>query len=365
MSVFSNIATQIIDSIPHIACIFDLKHQKLQHINIHAKKLLNLANESSIFPENLLKSIFKIEKDERLFDYWKHCLKLNIGELCTTDCWLQVATDDFQLFEITVTALIDKVTGSPFLFIYAQRKPGAQTWQLEQDFINLAAHDLHSPVRKMSTFIGSLKKKFPEILDNNEYMTRLENSIGSMREIISSLSEFSQASLEQLHPENISLGEIIDQVLCEIRPLVEGKNITIIRGDLPLVKADKKQCRILFRHIIENAVRFRLENIKTIIRIESAEFSHEAMSFPIAKKHDFCKVTISDNGTGFPASRKNDIFKPFVRLHGRSEMGGNGMGLAICRRIALNLGWEIYGESGDTFGTCFTLLLPHLNIVDV
>ena len=71
-----------------------------------------------------------------------------------------------------------------------------------------------------------------------------------------------------------------------------------------------------------------------------------------------CELTVSDNGIGFDEKYLDRIFTVFQRLHTREEYEGNGMGLAIVRKIALHHGGNITAKSKPGFGAAFIVTLP-------
>ncbi|MDP7557676.1 MAG: ATP-binding protein [Nitrospinaceae bacterium] len=70
------------------------------------------------------------------------------------------------------------------------------------------------------------------------------------------------------------------------------------------------------------------------------------------------EIQIEDNGTGFDQKYAYRIFKPFERLHGRSEYEGTGMGLAVCKKIVERHHGQISAESEKDKGTIFKVVLP-------
>jgi signal transduction histidine kinase len=84
----------------------------------------------------------------------------------------------------------------------------------------------------------------------------------------------------------------------------------------------------------------------------------EKDSLQLAGQKDYYKISVSDNGRGFQQEQAANIFKPFVRLHGRSELPGMGLGLSICKKIVENHNGLIYAEGIENSGARFVLILP-------
>ena len=116
-----------------------------------------------------------------------------------------------------------------------------------------------------------------------------------------------------------------------------------------MVHADKFQMGQLFMNIISNGIKYHRPEVSPIVNVqcEDSEFG--------------CKITIQDNGIGFDPKYLNKIFKPFEPLHRAAEFEGNGMGLAICRKIVELHGGRISADSIPGEGFIFTITLPQKN----
>ncbi|MEO6037472.1 MAG: ATP-binding protein, partial [Saprospiraceae bacterium] len=79
---------------------------------------------------------------------------------------------------------------------------------------------------------------------------------------------------------------------------------------------------------------------------------------------EYCELVFRDNGIGFDAEYAEQIFTIFKRLHDKQSYTGTGIGLALCRRIAVNHGGEIFAESVENEGAAFHVILPVAHVVE-
>jgi signal transduction histidine kinase len=111
--------------------------------------------------------------------------------------------------------------------------------------------------------------------------------------------------------------------------------------------------------LLENALRFSSREAAPLIEMNTellANGEKEQHRSLVGK--DFFKITVRDNGIGFAQRDAEKIFRPFVRLNGKSEYPGTGMGLAICQKIVEKHNGIIYAEGQENKGSSFTLILP-------
>ena len=113
----------------------------------------------------------------------------------------------------------------------------------------------------------------------------------------------------------------------------------------PEVEGDRTALSLVFRHLLENAIKFRGAAPP---RIQVRCDRHPGV----------VHVDVTDAGIGFPPEFALRIFEVFQRLHASSEYTGTGMGLAICRRIVTGHGGHIHARSRARQGATFTFTLP-------
>jgi CheY-like chemotaxis protein len=119
----------------------------------------------------------------------------------------------------------------------------------------------------------------------------------------------------------------------------------VTSDSLPEVEADASQLTLVFRHLVENAIKFRAEDRPPEVRV-SAETSETGL-----------RLSVSDNGIGIDPQYAPRLFKIFQRLNG-AKYPGAGIGLAICREIVERHGGRIGFDSEPGRGSRFHFTLP-------
>ena len=151
---------------------------------------------------------------------------------------------------------------------------------------------------------------------------------------------------------------IIEQVLIDFELRIEEITAEIRIDELPLVQADPVQMRQLFFNLIGNSLKFIKPHQKVIIEVSGDLVNHPSDNGKIGNWYE---LRVSDNGVGFDEKYLDRIFQPFQRLHNPAIYEGNGMGLAICRKIVERHGGEITAKSAPGQGAIFIVRLPVFN----
>lgn len=216
-----------------------------------------------------------------------------------------------------------------------------------QEFAFAASHDLQEPLRKIQTFSDLAQQRCKVHLDSTgqEYLDRITSLAGHMRELLNGLLQYSRVSSRPEPFKTIDLAKIARQAAAIFEKDLQESGGLIEIESMPELEADESQMLRLFQNLIDNALKFRSPESPRI----------KIYARPEGKR---CEIFVLDNGIGFEQRFAERIFKPFQRLHGRSEYEGTGMGLAICRKIIERHGGEIRAESEPGKGSTFIISLP-------
>jgi PAS domain S-box-containing protein len=222
--------------------------------------------------------------------------------------------------------------------------------ELEQ-FAYLVSHDLQAPLNSIKSYISMLDNKhiFGSEKENiDEYVrTNIVNSCNKMKSFISDLLLYSKAGIK-LPLEHIDTNIVLDNVINNLKFSIEQVKSTVKYEELPDILANPLKIEQLFQNLIDNALKYRKENIEPIINIKCIS------------EVDFWKFSIQDNGIGINSKYQDVVFKTFRRLHSDDKYSGNGIGLSICKKIVEQYKGDIWFESTLGQGTTFYFTIPKI-----
>lgn len=213
------------------------------------------------------------------------------------------------------------------------------------------SHDLRAPLRHVNGFCDLLKKHLGDSADDKarRYMGTIEEASRKMGTLIDELLVFSRMGRAEMQQAELSLDELVADVLKDFSEEVAARNVALKIDPLPLVRGDRSMLRQVFVNLVSNALKYSRKREHACIEIGRIPGGEgEAVVF------------IRDNGVGFDPTYAHKLFGVFQRLHRAEDFEGTGIGLANVRRIVLRHGGRVWAEGrpgeGATF--YFSLLTP-------
>jgi PAS domain S-box-containing protein len=220
--------------------------------------------------------------------------------------------------------------------------------ELEQ-FAYLASHDLQEPLRMVVNFMELLKRNHAPTLDElaNKYIDFAVDGARRMKQLVDALLTYSRVDGRGAGFQRVALQDALSGALQSLPLAIEESGAHVVSDTLPIVSGDSSQLEQVFQNLLSNAMKFRGAQPPEV-RIACAEHpSH-------------WEVTVQDNGIGFEERNTERIFQMFQRLHERSSYAGDGIGLAIAKRIVGRHGGRIWATGSPGRGATFHFTLPKL-----
>ncbi len=220
-----------------------------------------------------------------------------------------------------------------------------------QEFVSNVSHELKTPLASMKVLSDSLlsQEGMPEEI-YREFLGDITTEIERMTKIINDL--LSMVKLDKntavMQVTNISINELLEQLLKRLRPIAAERNIELIFESFRPVMADVDEVKmsIALNNLIENAIKYNFDSgwVKVTLNAD----------------HKFFFVSIQDTGVGIPEDVQDNVFERFYRVDkARSrETGGTGLGLSLTRSVVLLHRGSIKLYSKENEGTTFTVRIP-------
>ena len=217
---------------------------------------------------------------------------------------------------------------------------------LEQ-FAYAASHDLQEPLRTITAYLGLVKDRYAEDLDDTaqEFIDFAVDGAERMRTLINDLLEYSRVNVQERPLESVSCDDALNTALRSLNQAIERNGAVVRTSPLPVITGDESQLNRLFQNLLSNALKFRGDQ-SPVIRVW-AELKGEEWIF-----------SVQDNGIGIAPEYQEKVFGMFSRLHSRSQYEGTGVGLALCSKIAQRHGGRIWVESDVGKGATFRFNIP-------
>ena len=224
--------------------------------------------------------------------------------------------------------------------------------RMKSDFIQLASHELRSPVNAVNVAISTMDKSLAGKLNKDELALVNVAKNGSTRlvDLVDNLLDFTRVEAGDfvMKPSNVDVGELLDRTVNLFEPLAGDKGLALSaerpEGGLMAFVDGQALLRIL-ENLIGNALKFT-ESGSVTVRLETVD--------------DNLRFTIEDTGPGIPTDFRDKLFEKFSKLQLPIEQRqkGAGMGLALCKGLVEAQGGRIWYESEEGKGSAFHLEIP-------
>ncbi len=216
-----------------------------------------------------------------------------------------------------------------------------------QQFAYVASHDLQEPLRTVASFCELLRRRYHGKLgaEADEFIDFAVDGARRMQSLIRDLLDLSRITTRGRPFVAVDANALLEETVRGLGTAIEEAGARIEFAGLPTLRGDPAQLEQLFANLLGNAIKYRSERAPRIT--VTAEREGEGWRFCVA-----------DNGIGIEEEFQQRIFQIFQRLHTREEYGGNGIGLALCRKIVARHGGRIWVESHKGEGSRFFFWLP-------
>jgi light-regulated signal transduction histidine kinase (bacteriophytochrome) len=216
-----------------------------------------------------------------------------------------------------------------------------------ESFSYSVSHDLRAPLRHIVGFSQLLEKSLGKLPDPAaRHLRKISDAAIRGGQLVDDLLAFSRMGRKEMLHNPVALAETVRIVQDELALDHLSRAIEWEIGELPTVRGDAALLRLVMKNLLENALKYTRGRTPAKIAITARQQDNEV------------EVAVADNGVGFDMRYVDKLFGVFQRLHSTDEFEGNGIGLALVRRIVQRHRGRTWGEGRVGEGATIYFTLP-------
>jgi len=219
---------------------------------------------------------------------------------------------------------------------------------LKTDFVSNVSHEMKTPIAIIKNYAQLLRTGKATEEQREEYTKGIEDAASRLSSLISNILKLNKLEHQRMTPE-VEVYDVCRQ-LCEsvflFEEVMEEKEIELEADieDAAMIKADASLMELVWNNLLSNAVKFTERGGSITIRQTSDE--------------NRVRVSVSDTGCGIAKENINHIFDQFYQGDTSHSTEGNGLGLALVKRVLELMDGEIQITSEEGKGSTFLVILP-------
>jgi PAS domain S-box-containing protein len=224
--------------------------------------------------------------------------------------------------------------------------------QLKSRFVSNVSHELRTPLAVIKLYATLTRKGRPE--KQMHYLQTIEQETHRLETMVENILDLTRMDRQSLRvsPELLAAEEIIAQVLQVYEETAQKRAVELrnhVRGELPLLWADKNHLIQMLTNLVDNALKYTPRGGQVWVA---------AREIDIDSKH-MLEIAVGDTGLGIEEDEQAKVFERFYRgSNNTSSSTGTGLGLAIVQELMMHHGGRVTLNSRAGEGSVFTLQFP-------
>ncbi len=217
---------------------------------------------------------------------------------------------------------------------------------LKTDFISNVSHEIKTPLAIIQNYATMLQDERLDSKTRTSYAKTLVGASKRISDLITNILKLNKLENQEIQekPEKFNLTDAISDSVVEFETLIEKKNLELdCDFDDVTIFSSRSLLEIVWNNLISNAIKFTSDGGKINVSLKKINKNVE--------------IKVSDTGCGMSSEVGAKIFEKFYQGDTSHSTQGNGLGLALVKKVIDILGGEISVQSQLNKGSTFTILL--------
>lgn len=221
---------------------------------------------------------------------------------------------------------------------------------LKNDFIANVSHEIKTPLAVILNYSKALENENLSKDEKKKYLFNLQKACNNLNTLVTNILKLNKLENQKLLPEitRFNLSELLANQIIVFEELIERKNLFLncdIQEDL-YISSEASYLEIIFNNLMSNAIKFSDENKEIIVSLKKINNNYI--------------IKFKDYGCGMDAETGKHIFDKFYQGDTSHHKEGNGLGLALVKKVIDIIGGTINVESELGVGTTFTITIKEV-----
>ena len=222
-----------------------------------------------------------------------------------------------------------------------------KTESLKTDLISNVSHELKTPLTVIKSYATLLKRKDLDEETREKYLDAVLQATGRLNDLITNILRLNKLENQEIKAdlERFDLGEAVGESVLQFEEVIEKKSLELVCNlqESVYVYSSKSYLDIVWSNLLSNAVKFTDEGGRVEVNLK--------------KEGKKAVVSVTDTGCGISAETGARIFEKFYQGDTSHASEGNGLGLALVKKVIDILGGEISVFSEEGKGSTFKVVL--------
>ena len=219
---------------------------------------------------------------------------------------------------------------------------------LKTDFVSNVSHEMKTPIAVIKNYAELLQMKNASDGEKAEYARNIEEAAGHLSALISNILKLNKLENQRIDPEieSYDLCGQLEECILQYEELWDEKELEleVDMEEKAVIQADPSLMELVWNNLLSNAIKFTEQGGKVTVRQ--------------ATEAEYVEVSVSDTGCGMSKESIRHIFDKFYQGDTSHSKEGNGLGLALVKRILVLMNGDIQVVSEEGKGSTFTVKLP-------